>query len=83
MRDNWQFTSVSHGVGRCHIPMKCPRVGNEVRKKHYNFKKFYSIVTIGIVGTDVKFLLISIGLPDSLNVTYTFQDFRLYQNRGL
>ena len=33
MEDKWQFPDAFSGVEDCHIPMKCPHGGNEVRKK--------------------------------------------------
>ena len=56
MEDKWQFPSAFGGVDGCHIPMKCPSGRNEVRKEYYNFKNFYSILMMGIVGADYKFL---------------------------
>ena len=62
-------------MGGCHIPMKCPSGGNEARKEYCNFKFFYSIVMMGIVGWT------ALGLPDSSNDACTFNDAsRLYQN---
>ena len=76
MEDKWQFPSAFGGVDGCHISMKCPSGGNEARKEYYNFKNFYSIVMMGIVGADYKFLWI----PGSSNDACTFQPSRLYQN---
>ena len=80
MEDKSQFPSAFGGVDGSHIPMKCPSGGNEVRKEYYNFKKFYSIVMMGIVGADYKLLWTSVGLPVSSNDECTFQASRLYQN---
>ena len=49
-------------------------------KEYYNFKNFYSVVMMGIVGTDYKFLWTSVGLPGSSNDACIFQASRLYQN---
>ena len=64
MEDKWHFPSAFSGVDGCHIPMKCPSRRNIARKENYNFKTFYSIVMMGIAGTD----------------THTFQASHLYQN---
>ena len=79
MEDKWQFLSAFGGVDGWYILIKCPRGGNEARNEYYNFKYFYSIVLIGIVGADYKFLLTSVGLLTS-NDACTFQVSRLYQN---
>ena len=44
------------GVDGCNIPMKYPSDGNEGREEYYNLKTFCSIVMMGIVGADYKFL---------------------------
>ena len=80
MEDKSQFPSAFGGVDGSQIPMKCPSGGNEARKEYYNFKKFYSIVMMGIVGADYKLLWTSVGLPVSSNDECTFQASRLYQN---
>ena len=80
MEDKWQFPSAFGRVDGCHIPMKCPSGGNEARKKYYNFKNFYSVVMMGIVGADYKILWTSVGLLGSSNDACTFQASRLYQN---
>ena len=64
----------------CHIPMKYPSGGNEARKEYYNFKNFYYIVMMSIVGADYMILWTSVGLPGSSNDACTFQASRLYQN---
>ena len=78
--DKWQFLSAFGGVDGWYILIKCPRGGNEARNEYYNFKYFYSIVLISIVGADYKFLLTSVGLPGSSNDACTFQVSRVYQN---
>ena len=62
------------------IPLKCPHGGNEARKEYYNFKNFYSIVMMGVVGADYKILWASAGLPGSFNDACTFQASKLYQH---
>ena len=80
MEDKWQFPSAFGEVDGCHILMKFPSGGNDARKEYYNFKNFCSIVMIGIVGADYKFLWSSVGLPGSSNDACTFLASRLYQN---
>ena len=65
MEDKQEFSSAFGGVDGCHIPMKCPSGGNEVKKEYYKLKTFFSIVVVGIVKADYKFLRTSVGLPGS------------------
>ena len=69
MENKRQFPSAFGRVDGCHISIKCPSGGNEARKEYYNFKNFYSIVIMGIVG-----------LPGNSNDACSFQASRLYQN---
>ena len=80
METLWQFPGCFSAVDGCHIPLKCPHGGNEAKKEYYNFKNFYSIVMMGLVGADYRFLWASAGLPGSVNDACTFQASRLYQS---
>ena len=80
METLWQFPTAFGGVDGCHIPLKCPHGGNEARKEYYNFKNFYSVVMMGIVGADYRFLWASAGLPGSVNDACSFQACKLYQD---
>ena len=73
-----QFPGVFDGIDGCHIPIKWPQGGNEARKEYYNFKNFYSIVMMGIVAADYRFLWANVGLPGSLNDECYFQACHLY-----
>ena len=53
--------------------MKCPRGGTEVRKEHYNFTNFYSVVMMRIAEADYKSLWTSVRLLGSSNNACTFQ----------
>ena len=68
----WQFPDAFAGIGGCHIPIKCPRGGNEARKEYYNLKNFYSMVMMGIVAADYRFLWDDFRLPGSVNDACTF-----------
>ena len=80
MENLWQFPTAFGGIDGCHIPLKCPHGSNEARKEYYNFKKFYSVVMMRIVGADYRFLWASAGLPGSVNDACSFQACKLYQN---
>ena len=56
METLWQFPTAFGGFDGCNIPLKCPHGGNEARKECYNFKNFYSVVMMGIIGADYRFL---------------------------
>ena len=68
----WQFPGAFGGIDGCHIPIKCPH-GGKARKEYYNFKNFYSIVTMKIVAADYRFFWANVGLPGSVNDPCTFQ----------
>ena len=78
METLWQFSTAFNGVDGCHIPLMFPH--NEARKEYYNFMNFYSVVMIGIVGADYRFLWTSAGLPGSVNDACSFQACKLYQD---
>ena len=80
METLWQFPSAFDRVDGCHIPLKLPYGGNEARKECNNFKNFYSVVMMGMVGADYRFLWASAGLPGSVNDACSFQACKLYQN---
>ena len=73
MENLWQFPTAFGGIDGCHIPLKCPHGSNEARKEYYNFKKFYSVVMMRIVGADYRFLWASAGLPGSVNDVVHFR----------
>ena len=77
MKTLWQFPTAFGGVDGCHIPLKCPHGGNEARKEYYNFKNFYSVVMMGIVGADYRFLWASTGLPENVNDACSLQACKL------
>ena len=76
----WQFPSAFGGIVGCHIPIKCPHGGNEARKEYCKFKNFYSIIMMGIVAADYRFLWAIIGLPGSVNDACTFKASHLYSD---
>ena len=56
-----QFLTAFGGVDGCHMPLKCPHGGNEARKEYYNFKNFYWVVMMGIVGAQIDFYGLQLG----------------------
>ena len=77
METLWQFPTAFGGVDGCHIPLKCPHGGIETRKEYYNFKNFYSVVMMGIVGADYQFLWTSTWLPENVNDACSLQACKL------
>ena len=73
IQNKWQFSRAFDRVDASHIPMRCPRGGTEVRKEHYNFTNFYSVVMMRIVEADYKSLWTSVRLLGSSNNACTFQ----------
>ena len=45
MESEWQFPYTFCAVDGCHLPMRCPRGGEE----HHNFKNFYSVILMALV----------------------------------
>ena len=70
----------SHSVELMVVILMCPNGGNEARKEYYDFKNLYSVVMMGIVCADYRFLWASAGLPGSVNDACSFQACKLYQN---
>ena len=44
MDAEWQFPYAFSGIDGRHLPIKCPKGGQEVMKQYYNFKNVYSVV---------------------------------------
>ena len=52
-----------------HLPIKCPSGGQEAMK--YNFKNFYSVVLLGLVDANYRFIWASLGaLGDTHDSAY-------------
>ena len=80
METLWQFPTAFGGVDGCHISLNCPHWGNEARKEYYNFKNFYSVAMMGIVGAVYRFSWASAGLTGSVSDACSFQACKLYQD---
>ena len=65
----WQFPFAIDGS---HLPIECPIGGVEAMKSYYNFKSFYSIVSMALVDAQCRFIWASVGAPgnthDSTNL---------------
>ena len=49
-----------------HLPIKCPSGGQEAMKQYYNFKNFYSVVLLGLVDANYRFIWASLRAPETL-----------------
>ena len=75
----WQFPYCFGAIDGCHLPIKCPLGGQESAKEYHNFKNFYSIVLMAIVGSDYQFLWASCGIPGNTHDSSIFQATTLYK----
>ena len=78
MDSQWQFPCCFGAIDGCHIPIKCPPGGLEACKEFHNFKNFYSIVLMGIVDDQYRFIWASAGFPGNSHDSIIFQSTQLY-----
>ena len=78
MDSQWQFPCCFGAIDGCHIPIKCPPGGLEACKEFHNFKNFYSIVLMGIVDAQYRFIWASAGFPGNSHDSIIFQSTQLY-----
>ena len=55
----WQFHHVLGALDGKHIAIKCPPGGGS---QYFNHKGFHSIVLLGLVDADYKFIWVNVGL---------------------
>ena len=56
----WQFHHVLGALDGKHIAIRCPPGGGS---QYFNYKGFHSIVLLGLVDADYKFIWVNIGAP--------------------
>lgn len=76
--ENWQYPCCIGAVDGCHLPMKCPKGGQESAKEYHNFKNFYSIVLMAMVDARQRFMWASSGFPGNSHDAIIFQSTKLY-----
>lgn len=54
----WRFPNCVGCIDGKHIRMKCPKQSGSM---YYNYKKYFSIVLQGVVGSDYRFVCIDVG----------------------
>ena len=78
MEQLWQFLCCWSAVDGCHIPIKCPPGGPESRKEYYNFKNFYSVIMMGMVDSNYRFIWGTCGFPGNSHDAIIFQSTKLW-----
>ena len=75
----WQFPCCFGTVDGCHIPMKCPRGGQESAKEYHNFKNFFSLVIMAMVDAKKRFIWASAGFPGNSHDAIIFQSTKIFK----
>ena len=75
---NWQYPCCVSALDGCHIPIKCPKGGQESAKEYHNFKNFFSIVLMALVDAKQRFMWASSGFPGNSHDAIIFQSTGLY-----
>ena len=78
MEELWQFPCCWGAIDGCHIPIKCPPGGLQSCKEYHNFKNFYSIVLMGMVDSNYRFLWASCGYPGNSHDAIIFKSTDLW-----
>ena len=78
MDAEWQFPYAFAGIDGSHLPIKCPHGGQEAMKQYYNFKNFYSVVLLGLVDANYRFIWASLGAPGNTHDSTYFQSTSLW-----
>ena len=76
--EKWQYPSCFGAVDGCHLPIKCPRGGQESAKEYHNFKNFFSIVLMALVDSRKRFIWAASGFPGNSHDAIILQSTRLY-----
>ena len=78
MEELWQFPCCWSAIDGCHIPIKCPPGGLESSKEYHNFKNFYSIILMGMVDAQYRFVWGSCGFPGNSHDAIIFQSTQFW-----
>ena len=78
MEELWQFPCSWAAIDGCHIPLKCPDGGLAACKEYHNFKNFYSVVLMGLVDAEYRFIWGSCGFPGNSHDSIIFQSTQLW-----
>ena len=80
MEQFWQFPYCWAAVDGRHIPIKCPPGGPESRKEYYNLKNFYSVIMMGLVDSNYRFIWGTCGFPGNSHDAIVFQSTKLWSD---
>ena len=73
-RTRWQFPHALGAIDGKHIAIKCPKNSGSI---YYNYKGFYSVVLLGLVDADYKFIWVDIGSNGCSSDAQIFNDCQL------
>ena len=63
-----------------HLPIKCPSGGQEAKKQQYNFKNFCSVVLLGLVDANYRFIWASLGALGNTHDSAYFESTSLWDD---
>lgn len=78
MAQLWQFPCCWSIVDGRHIPIKCSPGGPESHKEYYNFKNFYSVIMMGMVDSNYRFIWGTCGFPRNSHDPIILQSTKLW-----
>ena len=61
MDAEWQFSYAFAAIDGSHLLIKFPIGGEEAMKQSYNLKNFYSVVLLGLIDANYRFIWASFG----------------------
>ena len=78
MEELLQFPCSWATVDGCHIPIKCPPVGQSSRKEYQNVKNYYSLVLMALVDAKYRFICGRCGFPGNSQDSIILQSTSLW-----
>ena len=76
----WQFPGAWVSIDGCHLLLKCPARGLEACKEYYNFKNFYSIISMAMVDAKYHFIRASCGYPGNSYDSSIFKSTKVLED---
>ena len=74
--DKWQFLNCIGAMDGKHIPIKCPKGDGSTL---FNYKGFHSIVLLGLVASEYKFIFTDVGCQGRISDGGFFRNTELYK----
>ena len=78
METLWQFHCCWGAIDGCHVSIQCPPEGPNASKEYHNFKNFYSIIMMAIVGAKDRFIWANVGFPGNSHDSVILQSTELW-----